>query len=907
MRLKCFDIDSFSEDLSCIKDDKIEESGKLTSGGLFSQQIFGPIKSYKCACTRNIFKYSSENEEICQVCGVELISSEERSKRYAKIKLPFPIINPLIYMLVLKAKPSIKDIINNTLYYNKCYKFNEDDNKETELVIFDSSSDHESERLEGAEGVKKIILYLCSKSDKPEFNFISENVNLILLNNLLVMPPAFRNFSKGSNGTYTTDVLNKNYTELLQRIKRLNDMNFDYKENSDIHKIYFKSIQKFSIQIYEYVVEKLSKKTGLIRGNILGKRVDFSGRAVISPDPTLNLDECRIPYLILLEMYKPKLITYLVNRKVVNRHTKASELIEKCILENNKYLVPFLEDFIKDKVCILNRQPSLHRLSVLAFKIKISPHNTINIHPLCCSSYNADFDGDQMAVYIPTTEKCADDININLGIWNNLISPTDGMIVPKPNQDIILGIYTATKFNSGKTFLYKNVKLSKNRYLFNKCLPESYPVVDEIVDKKVLMNILNDIALNYNSKECIKTLDSIKNLGFELSTEHGYTLSIDDLYIEEFEYFVNTLNGSIKDNIYKLNNNKSINNKIQKKPYYIYIESGARGSIDQLNQLIVSRGYVADANNKIRPNMIRSNLTTGLNQREFFESCWGSRKGILDTALSTGSSGYLTRQLVYSTVNMIIGEEKDCQTKDYLEMDVVVKNSNGTINESKSEDLAKSLIWRYIVSSDEKTTILITKDNYKVLIGRKIKLRSPIYCKSKHICKKCYGNLNNILHSDQIGIIATHALAERTTQMVLRTFHISGQVKETGDSDENKDIISGIGIVNKLFHKPSNIKGIESPIDLVMALQSVFSQYGNLMNIHYEVIVSSMMWTDKKLWRLSENRNNNPYTFESILKIPSLGSWLLGISFARLKNKLLDGLVNEEIDTPSSITNLFRY
>ena len=903
MRLKQIDIDEISKELPEILDEKIQESCKLTASGLFSQQIFGPLKSYRCGCTRSIYRGPHSKEERCPICNVEITTSEERAKRYAKIQLPFPIINPLIYMLMLKAKPSVKNIMYNMLYYKKAYIFDE----EGDVKEFDANTDDPKLKLEGAEGVKKFILKISVGSSKAELKFIDENQNLILTNNILVMPPAFRNFSKNNSGSYVTDVLNRHYTDLLIRISRINAMSFEMRNDSDVHKIYFKSIQLHSIKIYEYIIEKLSKKTGLIRGNILGKRVDFSGRAVISPDPTLKINECRIPYLILLEMYKPKLITYLVNRKITNRHNKASDIIDRCIIENDKFLLPILEDFVKDQVCILNRQPTLHRLSVLAFNVKINPGNTIMIHPMVCSSYNADFDGDQMAVYVSMTDKCTEDINAKVGIWNNLLSPTDGELVPKPNQDIILGIYTATKNNTNKTYECKGIKLSKSRYLFNECLPETYPVIDEVVDKNTLMKILNDIALNYTAKECMKTLDAIKDLGFSLSTKHGYTLSIDDLYVEEFENFTDTLNGSIKENIYNLNNNKEIHKKIQKKPYYIYIESGARGSLDQLTQLVVARGYVADANNKIRPNMIKSSLSTGLNKTEFFESSWGSRKGLLDTALSTSSSGYLTRQLIYSTVNMELGNVEDCKTTEYLEMDVMVKNSSGQLDEKKTEALAKTLIWRYVVSMDGKTHILITKDNYKALMGRRIKLRSPIYCRSKKICKKCYGNVCNILHSNQIGIIGTQAVGERSTQLVLRTFHTSGVASGSGETENNEDIISGMGIVNKLFHKPTDIKGVTNPVDLVLALNNVFSQYGGIMLVHFEVIVSAMMWHEKKLWRTIPNRNNYPFKFESILKIPSLGSWLLGISFARLKTKLLDGLVNDEVDTPTSISNLFRF
>lgn len=907
MKLLHFDIDEFTKDLPEIADHKIHEICKLASTGLFSQQIFGPVKSYKCACTKSVYRGPHSDEQVCRVCGVEITSSEERSKRYAKITLPCPVINPLIYMLFLKAKPNVKKTLYSILYYKKAYKFDE----KNELVEFDPNVDAPELKLEGVDGTKQFILSICANSDKPELNFIRENSKIITCNSVIVIPPAFRNISKTTNGSYAADLLNRYYLELLMRISRMNDMSFEIKQKSDIHLSYFKMIQINVIKMYEYVIDKLSKKSGLIRGNILGKRVDFSGRAVISPDPTLNLSECRIPYLILLEMYKPQLITYLINRKYVNRHNKASNLIDQCIISNDLQLIPLLEDFVKDKVCILNRQPTLHRLSILAFKVKINPGSTIMIHPLVCSSFNADFDGDAMAIYISVTERCTKDIYEKIGIWNNLLSPADGQIVPKPNQDIILGIYTATqnKNNKNKKYEYKNTLLSKERYLFNQCLPENYEVIDEPVDKKLLMRLLNDIVLKYSPTKSMEVLDNIKNLGFMLSTENGYTLSIDDLYDEDFEHFASNLSGNIVEDMQSLSSNKALHDKIKKKPYHIFIESGARGSIEQLMQLIVSRAYVADANNKLRPNLIRGSLCTGLNQREFFESSWGTRKGLLDTALSTSSSGYLTRQLIYSTVNIELDHNiEDCNTTDFLELEVLIRTPDGKIDEQKTEALAKNLVWRYVVGIDNKSTILVTKDNYKALIGRKIKLRSPIYCKSKHICKKCYGNISKILHSTQIGVIATQCIGERCTQLVLRSFHTSGVAQGSGQGGSNEDIISGMGVVNKLFHNPNSFKNIKEPVDLVMSLHNIFSQYGSIMLVHYETIVSGMLWTsNKKLWRTLPDRNNHPHNFESILKIPSLGSWLLGISFARLKSKLLDGLIMDETDTPTALSKLFRF
>lgn len=461
--------------------------------------------------------------------------------------------------------------------------------------------------------------------------------------------------------------------------------------------------------------------------------------------------------------------------------------------------------------------------------------------------------------------------------------------------------------NMNKTVEFKEKEIKYGRYLFNKCLPDDYPLIDEQIDTKKLNEILNEIALTYPQEITMKVLDDIKNLGFAVSTYTGYTLSIDDLYDPKLEKFMYALeDNDMTGNLEKLNNNKEMLDIIKSKNYFDFINSGARGSIEQIKQLVVSRGYVSDFENKIKPTLIRSNFMIGLNEEEFFNSCWGTRKGLLDTALSTSGGGYLTRQLIYSTSNIELGTDEDCGTKDYLIMDVVVKGDDGNIDLNKSEKFAKTLLWRYIVTNDNKLHLITTK-NYKDIVGKKIRLRSPLYCENKKVCKKCYGKLHNILHSDQIGIIATHALSERITQLILKNFHTSGVVsKKAKDSEDSEDIISGLKIINKLFHSPEDL-GVAHPNDLISQLYFIFGQYGNMHLVHYEIIVSSMMWSGESFWRLQKDRDNYQHKWLSILQIPSKSSWLLGVAFSRLRNKLLDGLVKNRNDVPSSLSNLFRF
>lgn len=454
----------------------------------------------------------------------------------------------------------------------------------------------------------------------------------------------------------------------------------------------------------------------------------------------------------------------------------------------------------------------------------------------------------------------------------------------------------------GELVDYKGVKITRGRALFNECLPDDYPIVDCEITKKKLNKIIDDIVLKYSPKIAIETLDKIKKLGFTLSSAEGFTLSLDDIYDAELKDYAKKLyTGDYERDQEKIKKDKFLIKKLKEFPFAIYIESGARGSWDQAKQLVFARGYVADSRNRIRPQPIKSNLVNGLTPTDFFASCYGSRKGLLDTALSTGDTGYLTRQLIYSTSNIELGDIEDCGTNDCINMEI------------KDESDVKSILWRYYINEDGKRT-LVKLDDMSKLLGKKLKVRSPIYCTEKKVCKTCYGKLSNILHSSQIGIIATQAIGEKATQLVLRTFHISGSVS-SGKGGKNEDIISGMGIIKKVFHSPKRLEKVEgtgrgtidTPEELLNLIRMIFGGYGGILSVHFEVIISAMMWADDKKWRLLKDRDLYVPEYVSILQIPSKTSWLMGCAFSNLKQKLIDGIIDEDQDESSSITDLFRF
>jgi len=312
-------------------------------------------------------------------------------------------------------------------------------------ILEDTTIEEGSEIFTGLKGALRYIEILTETNDRPEFQFIRDNFDKIVINNVLVIPPDFRPCGNNASNKHIIDSINGLYRALITSCNKVKKIPYDVDENTDIYKTNFKYIQINVMKLYEYILTKMSKKEGLLRANILGKRVDFSGRAVISPDPTLSLEYCRIPYWMILEILKPQIVTHLVNRRICKRYNQAVKLVETCIKSKSTELYDIVSEFCNNKLCILNRQPTLHRLSVLAFKVSIHLGNTIQIHPMICHPFNADFDGDAMALYFPITSRSIKDAYEKIGVWNNLISQTDITLVPKPSQDIVLGIFSVTQ------------------------------------------------------------------------------------------------------------------------------------------------------------------------------------------------------------------------------------------------------------------------------------------------------------------------------------------------------------------------------------------------------------------------------------------------------------------------------
>lgn len=902
MKLSFLDIDEICKYFIPVKNFKFLEYRKFPPDSLFSLQIFGPLFSYKCGCKKGSFKGPNYSKKVCSKCDVEIIGSIFREKRYSYIELPYKVFNPLFYNL-LSRKVNLFKEIKDILFERKSFELSSEDRNINECIM----------RL-----IKETI-HKHYDSLSNEYKRIVSLEDKMFLDKILVIPPSFRPALEIGN-IFVVDELNRIYSDILKTSMYINNMIITMNESIDIFLFNFRNLQRKVIELFDFVVSKLSGKKGIIRHNILGKRVDFSGRSVIVPDPTLSLDECGLPYSMVLEIVKPSFLKYLMDRKYSSRSNEILEKIEMSLCNDDYLFFDELSDFTSNMYCVLNRQPSLHRMSVLAFKIKIHKDYVIKINPLVCAPFNADFDGDAMAVYIPITEESQNDVRDNIFIGNNIISPTNLESICRPSQDVVLGIYTLTEKDEPRTVEYKGSKITEGRYLFNKCLPDDYPLVDKPVGKAELYKIFDEISFRFPPKVVMNVMDSIKNIGFEVSTKRGFTLSISDIYIPEIISLRDNLTGDIQKDLDYMKNNELLS-KIDSVPVSIFVRSGARGSMEQLRQLVFCRGYVANSKNYVRENLIVNSFSSGLDPDEFFESCFGTRKGLLDTALSTGDSGYLTRQLIYSSCFLELSDNiEDCGSEDYLKVNV------------RDESFASLLIGRYYYDEKENRLKCISFDNFNELVGKVIKLRSPIYCKSYKICNVCYGNYYYIMHSNQIGIIATQAIGERATQLVLRTFHISGAVQDFSKDREvskNQDIITGMKIAKAIFHNPYSLfvaskikeggdkeklmkslnKRMEGgdPSILVEMLYNIFSKFGKVNLVHFEVIVSSIMWSGDRLWRLIPNRSQVPYQYVSIMKVPSKVSWLLGMAFSHLNKGIINGILGKGYIEGTSLTELFTY
>jgi len=604
----------------------------------------------------------------------------------------------------------------------------------------------------------------------------------------------------------------------------------------------------------------LKGKQGRFRQNLLGKRVDYSGRSVIVVGPELQLHECGIPKDMAAELFKPFIIRKLIERGIVKTVKSAKKLVER----KEPVVWDILENVLKGHPIMLNRAPTLHRLSIQAFQPKMIEGKAIQLHPLVCSAFNADFDGDQMAVHVPLSNAAIIEAQLLMLASHNILNPQNGTPITLPSQDMVLGLYYLTKskkstpeepikgegkafysaeeviiaHNEGRLDLHANIRIkvdirnkegqmerkmvetTAGRVLFNQLVPKDNGFVNALLTKKSLREIIGQILKNTNIPQTVKFLDDIKTLGFRTAFRGGLSFNVNDLTIPEVkEKLIATAQEEVDEvwenyNMGLITNNERYNQIIDiwsrvdtrvtetlisemasdKQGFnsvYMMLDSGARGSKQQVKQLAGLRGLMAkprrsgSSGSEIIENPILSNFKDGLNVLEYFISTHGARKGLADTALKTADAGYLTRRLVDVAQDVVINEE-DCETLRGLAISALKDN------EEIVEPLLDRILGRvslYDIYHPHQEDVLLAKAGEEITEDiahaieeagiETVEIRSVLTCEAKRgCCAKCYGkNLATgymAQKGDAVGIIAAQSIGEPGTQLTLRTFHVGG-------------------------------------------------------------------------------------------------------------------------------------
>ena len=626
--------------------------------------------------------------------------------------------------------------------------------------------------------------------------------------------------------------------------------------------------------------DMLKGKQGRFRQNLLGKRVDYSGRSVIVVGPQLKLHQCGLPKQMALELFKPFVMKRLVDLNHAQNIKSAKRMVERA----RPVVWDVLEEVIAEHPVLLNRAPTLHRLGIQAFEPQLVEGKAIQIHPLVCTAFNADFDGDQMAVHLPLSAEAQAEARVLMLSSNNILSPASGRPITSPTQDMVLGLYFLTslrenELGEGRAFgsisealmaydrnsltMQAKIKIrithsgvtevretTLGRALFNEILPEGYKFVDYDVTKKLLGQIVDDLAEGFAKVTVAQTLDALKSLGFYWATRAGITIAITDVVtpankqkiLDGYEINAEKVQsqyekGLITDDERRqelieiwTNATTEVANAMEANfpktnPVWMMVYSGARGNMMQVRQIAGMRGLVANPKGEIIPRPIKSNFREGLSVLEYFIATHGARKGLADTALRTADSGYLTRRLCDVAQDVIIREE-DCGTDRGLTLKIAALDSTGAL--VRDDHVETSMFGRNLSEDAVQNGKVILSagtdlgdKNINTLVEAgfsEVKIRSVLTCDSKvGQCAMCYGRSmasgKLVDVGEAVGIIAAQSIGEPGTQLTMRTFHTGGIA---GD-----DITHGLPRIVELFEArtPKGVAPIAETAGVVSFLE----------------------------------------------------------------------------------------
>ena len=888
--------------------------------GLFCERIFGPVKDYECHCGK--YKRIRYKGIVCDRCGVEVTEKKVRRERMGHIQLVVPVAhiwyfrslpNKIGYLLGLPTKK-----LDAIIYYERYVVIQpgvKDDlavydllSEEEYLDILDSLP-KENQMLDDTDPNKFIakmgaeaIYDLLARLDLDELSYelrhrastdgsqqrknealkrlqvvesfrASKQRNRpewMILKVVPVIPPELRPLVPLDGGRFATSDLNDLYRRVIirnNRLKRLMEIkapevilrNEKRMLQEAVDSLLDNSRKSSAVKTdanrpLKSLSDSLKGKQGRFRQNLLGKRVDYSARSVIVVGPELKMQECGLPKDMAEELYKPFVIRKLIERGIVKTVKSAKKIVDR----KEPVVWDILEHVMKGHPVLLNRAPTLHRLGIQAFQPKMIEGKAIQLHPLACTAFNADFDGDQMAVHLPLGNEAILEAQMLMLGAHNILNPANGAPITVPSQDMVLGLYYITKlrpgslgeglvfygpeeaeiaYNEGKVSLHAPVKVvvkdldengnivdvlrdtSVGRVLVNEKVPVEVGYINEILTKKSLRGIIGKVIKVCGVVRAAQFLDDIKNLGYQMAFKGGLSFNLADViippekealvnegyanveqimanynmgfitYNERYNQIIDTwthVNSKLSDILMKqlTNDNQGFNS------VFMMLDSGARGSKEQIRQLSGMRGLMAKPQKsgaeggQIIENPILANFKEGLSVLEYFISTHGARKGLADTALKTADAGYLTRRLVDVAHDVIIHEE-DCGTLRGLvctelknNEEVVASLEERILGRVSVHDIQHPLTGEILVHAGEEITEDIAKKIGESPIER-VEIRSVLTCESKKgVCAKCYGrNLatNRLVQKGEaVGVIAAQSIGEPGTQLTLRTFHVGG-------------------------------------------------------------------------------------------------------------------------------------
>src|SRR5438874_2563795 len=786
---------------------------KAERDGLFCARIFGPVKDYECNCGK--YKRMKHRGVVCEKCGVEVIQAKVRRERMGHISLATPVA----HIWFLKSLPSrignlldipLKDL--EKVLYCEAYIVVDPKNSglsRNELLTeerygklleemgydaFDAGMGAEAildllkqlDIVSLAERLRSEMREITSEAKRKKiakrlkvveaFRESGNKPDWMMLTIIPVIPPDLRPLVPLDGGRFATSDLNDLYRRVINRnnrLRRLQELNapeiiirnekrmlqeavdalFDNGRRG-------KTITGPNKRPLKSLSDMLKGKQGRFRQNLLGKRVDYSGRSVIVIGPTLKLHQCGLPNKMALELFKPFIYNKLEERGHVNTIKSAKKMVEK----EKPEVWDILEDVIKEHPVMLNRAPTLHRLGIQAFEPVLIEGKAIQLHPLVCAAFNADFDGDQMAVHVPLSLEAQMEARTLMLASNNVLSPANGEPIIVPSQDIVLGLYYATREHinakgEGMSFAdlaevhraYDSRQVDLHARVWVRIKEKDYADDGEIVDKVV---------------------DIWSRCGEQVGK-----VMMDQLGSEEVE---NRHGKKVKQEAF---------NSI-----YMMADSGARGSAAQIRQLAGMRGLMAKPDGSIIETPITANFREGLNVLQYFISTHGARKGLADTALKTANSGYLTRRLVDVTQDLVVTEE-DCRTTNGVAMKALVEG--GEVVEALRERILGRVTASDLLHPETQEVLynaatLLNEDeveNIEALGIDEVRVRTPLTCDTRWgLCAACYGRDlargSSVNVGEAIGVIAAQSIGEPGTQLTMRTFHIGGAASRAAAANQ---------------------------------------------------------------------------------------------------------------------------